>query len=190
MGGVNPPPRRMTSSTPRTLASPAPGGARPATAAHCNGGQQQQPMRRAEPREDAHGICAIDFSALKKMDAAVPMVFIFMHFPTRFPGSAPTLLGCGDLAHDCFCGYKVNKPRADGYQQSHSHQVWELGQLLLGPEVWETVIALDLMPLSFWANAGKCCGLGDECSIIDNFWQSLPPSFHTCYADHTVQMIE
>ena len=89
-----------------------------------------------------------------------------------------------------FCGFKVNKPRADGYQEECSHQVWELVKLLLGHKVWETVIALDLIPLSCWANAGKCCGLGGESSIVDDFWRSLPRSFHTWYAQYTVQMIE
>jgi hypothetical protein len=91
---------------------------------------------------------AVDFAALKKKDAAVPIIFIVMHFPTRFPGSADTLLGRGDPSHVTFCGFKVNKPRADGYQEECSHQVWELVKLLLGPKVWETVIALDLIPLS------------------------------------------
>ena len=133
---------------------------------------------------------AVAFSVLKKKDADVPIIFSVMHFLTRFPGSADTLLGRDDPNHVTFCGFKVNKPRADGYQEDHSHQVWELGKLLLGPKVWETVIALDLIPLSCWANTGKCCGLGEESSIIDDFWQSLPCSFHTWYAQYTVQMIE
>ncbi len=133
---------------------------------------------------------AVDFAALKKKDAAVPIIFMVMHFPTRFPGSADTLLGRGDPSHETFCGFKVNQPRAHGYQEECSHQVWELVKLLLGHEVWKTVIALDLIPLSCWANAGKCCGLGGESSIIDDFWRSLPRSFHTWYAQYTVQMIE
>jgi hypothetical protein len=124
------------------------------------------------------------------MGAAVAIVFIFMHFPTRFPDSAPTLLGLGDPAHQCFNGFKVNSPRADGYHPSHSHQVWELGKLMLVPEAWRTVIAMDLIPLSFWANAGRCCGLGSELSTVDDFWKSLPSSFHTWYVDYTVRMIE
>ena len=133
---------------------------------------------------------AVDFEALKKQDPSVPMIVIFMHFPTRFPGSAETLLGLGDPSHKTFCGFKVNEPRADGYKEECSHQVWELVKLLLGPKAWTTVIALDLMPLSCWANAGKCCGLGGESSIIDDFWRSLPRSFHKWYAQYAVQMIE
>ena len=60
---------------------------------------------------------AVDFEALKKQDPSVPMIVIFMHFPTRFPGSADTLLGRGDPSHMTFCGFKVKKPRADGYQE-------------------------------------------------------------------------
>jgi hypothetical protein len=49
---------------------------------------------------------------------------------------------------------------------------------------------MDLIPLSFWANAGRCCGLGSELSTVDDFWKSLPSSFHTWYVDYTVRMIE
>jgi len=43
---------------------------------------------------------------------------------------------------------------------------------MMGHEAWRTVIAMDLIPLSFWANAGQFCGLGHECSI----GMSLPNS--------------
>jgi hypothetical protein len=41
-----------------------------------------------------------------------------------------------------------------------------------------------------WANAGQCCGLGHECSIVDDFWKSLPSSFHSRYVDYTERTIE
>ena len=132
----------------------------------------------------------VDFQALKQMDQGVPIVFIFMHFPTLFPGSPETELGLGDELHQCFNGFKVNSPREDGYKPSHGHNVWELGKLMLGPEAWKTVIAMDLIPLSFFANAGRCCGFGAELSTCDDFWMPLPSSFHTWYVDNTLSLVK
>ena len=72
----------------------------------------------------------VDFPVLKQMGKDVPIVLLIMYFPTLFPGSPPTLLGLGDPAHRCFNGFKVNSPRADGYQPSDDHQVWELGKVM------------------------------------------------------------
>ena len=69
------------------------------------------------------------------MGQDVPIVFVIMHFPTLFPGSPPTELGLGDPLHQCFNGFKVNSPRADGYQPSHGHQVWSLCELMVGPDI-------------------------------------------------------
>jgi hypothetical protein len=133
---------------------------------------------------------AVDLEALKQMGQEVAVVFIFMHFPTLFPGSPQTLLGPGDESHECFNGFQVHGPREDGYKPSHGHTVWELGKLMLGPEAWKTVIAMDLIPLSFFANAGQCCGFDGEDSTCDNFWMALPSSFHAWYVDNTLSLLK
>jgi hypothetical protein len=132
---------------------------------------------------------AVDLEALKQMGQEVAVVFIFMHFPTLFPGSPQTLLGPGDESHECFNGFRVHDPREDGYKPRHGHNVWELGKLMLGPEAWKTVIAMDLIPLSFFANAGQCCGFDGEDSTCDDFWMSLPSSFHAWYVDNTLSLL-
>ena len=103
--------------------------------------------------------------------------------------NSQTLLGPGDESHECFNGFRVHDPREDGYEPSHGHTVWELGKLMLGPEAWKTVIAMDLIPLSFLANAGQCCGFDGEDSTCDDFWMSLPSSFHAWYVDNTLSLL-
>jgi hypothetical protein len=61
---------------------------------------------------------------------------------------------------------------------------------MLGPDAWKTVIAMELIPLSFFANVGQCCGFGAELSTCDDFWMSLPSSFHTWYIDNTLILVE
>jgi hypothetical protein len=61
---------------------------------------------------------------------------------------------------------------------------------MLGPEAWKTVIAMDLIPLSFFANAGQCCGFDGEDSTCDNFWMALPSSFHAWYVDNTLSLLK